>query len=68
MIEPRAGEELLQWREERRRIAAQPTSTHRLYRKAEGIDDHLQRVAVPEVEPFQAKGEEARDEPADDET
>lgn len=48
-VEPEAGAELLRWREERRRVAATPARTHKLYRKAEGIEEHLVRVPVPEV-------------------
>jgi hypothetical protein len=65
-IEPRAGKALLEWLKERRRIADQPVSIHRLYRRAEGISDHLQRVPVPEVEPFPAQDEPPSDKSADD--
>jgi hypothetical protein len=50
-VEPEAGAELLRWRAERRRAAARGELTHRLYRRAEGIEEHLARVPVPEVEP-----------------
>ncbi len=36
--------------DERRRIAATTAPTHKLYRKAESIPDHLVRVPVPPVE------------------
>jgi hypothetical protein len=53
LIEPRAAEELLEWQEKRRQLAKQPVSVHHLYRKAEGIDEHLQRVPVPSVKPIE---------------
>lgn len=48
-VEPEAGVELLRWREERRRAAETQARTHKLYRKAEGIEEHLVRVPVPDV-------------------
>jgi hypothetical protein len=51
-IEPEAGQELLRWRAERRRIADAALNIHKLYRRAEGVESHLQRVPVPEVEPI----------------
>ena len=48
-IEPEAVNELLRWREERRRLAAEPVRTHRLYLKAEDIEGHLTKVPVPPV-------------------
>src|SRR4051794_3135971 len=48
-VEPEAAAELLRWREERRRIAAAPVSTHRRYLKAEDIEEHLTRVPAPPV-------------------
>jgi hypothetical protein len=56
-VEPRAGEELLRWLAERRRIADAPVVTHKLYRKAESIPDHLVRVGVPPVVPRAPEGE-----------
>jgi hypothetical protein len=53
LIEPEAGKELLEWRQQRRRIADSSVNIHRLYRRAEGVDSHLLRVSVPEVEPCQ---------------
>jgi hypothetical protein len=55
LVEPRAARELLRWREERRRIAESDVNIHRLYRRAEGVEGHLQRVPVPEVGPFKAE-------------
>jgi hypothetical protein len=49
LLEPKATEELLDWQERRRTIAAQKENTHHLYRKAEGIEEHLQRVNVPPI-------------------
>ncbi len=48
-VEPEAGVELLRWMDERRKIAASPVPTHRLYLKAEEIEGHLTRVPVPPV-------------------
>lgn len=45
--EPEIAAELLKWQEERNRRAKDPVTTHHLYRKAEGIDDHLVKVGVP---------------------
>lgn len=46
-VEPETATELVRWHEERRRRASQPVTTHHLYRQAEGIDEHLAKVAVP---------------------
>jgi hypothetical protein len=51
-LEPRAAEELVEWQEKRRLLAREKVNVHHLYRKAEGIEDHLQRVSVPEVVPI----------------
>jgi hypothetical protein len=59
LVEPESGVELLRWREERRRIAESPVSIHRLYRRAEGVESHLQRVSVPEVEPLKPDAHQA---------
>jgi hypothetical protein len=48
-VEPEAAAELLRWRAERRRIAARPVSTHKLYLKADDVDEHLTKVPVPPV-------------------
>jgi len=48
-VEPEAGAELLRWRAERRRIAAEPVKTHKLYLKAEEIEEHLTKIPVPPV-------------------
>jgi hypothetical protein len=50
LLEPKASEELLAWQEKRRSIAAQQDNIHRMYRKAEGIEEHLQRVDVPPIQ------------------
>ncbi|MGP0065407.1 MAG: DUF6065 family protein [Isosphaeraceae bacterium] len=49
LLEPDAARELVQWLERRRQIAGQKVNVHHLYRKAEGIEEHLQRVAVPAI-------------------
>jgi hypothetical protein len=48
-VEPEAATELVRWLAERRRIAQAPVNTHKLYLKAEGIEDHLSKVLVPPV-------------------
>jgi hypothetical protein len=53
--DPAAAEELERWLKERRRRAAEPDTAHRLYRKAEGIEDHLVKLRVP---PFLPPGAE----------
>ena len=49
LLEPKAAEELLEWQEKRRSIAAQRDNVHHMYRKAEGVDEHLHRVDVPPI-------------------
>jgi hypothetical protein len=51
-VEPRAARELLKWHERRQLMAGQKVNVHHLYRKAEGIDEHLQTVDVPPIEPW----------------
>ena len=51
-VEPRAAEELLRWRQERREIADQSRNVHHLYRRAEGVEGHLRHLPVPPVEPY----------------
>jgi hypothetical protein len=63
LVEPHAVKELLAWQERRRELAGQKMNVHQLYRKAEGIEEHLQKVSVPpikSIEPSQlpTKGEE----------
>ncbi len=62
LVEPEAAQELLRWQEARRQLQGQEINVHRLYRRAEGIEDHLQKARVPEVEPI----EYWRPEPSDD--
>jgi hypothetical protein len=50
LLEPDAARELLEWLERRRQLAGQKVNVHHLYRKAEGIEEHLQRVPVPPIE------------------
>jgi hypothetical protein len=52
LLEPGAAEELLEWLERRRQLIGQKARVHHLYRKAEGIEEHLQRVGVPHVKPI----------------
>jgi len=55
LLEPKAAEELLAWLEKRRQLAGQKVNIHFLYRKAEGIEEHLQRLNVPairQIEPW----------------
>jgi len=47
LLEPEASAELLKWQEKRRQIAGQRDNVHHLYRKAEGVDEHVQRISVP---------------------
>jgi hypothetical protein len=53
LLEPHAARELLDWQERRRLMAGQKVNVHHLYRKAEGIEEHLQSVSVPPVEPIE---------------
>ena len=52
LLEPQAAKELLEWQEQRRLVAGQKVNVHHLYRKAEGIEEHLQSVNVPPIKPF----------------
>jgi hypothetical protein len=45
--DPEAEAGLLRWQAERQRRASEKVTAHHLYRKAEGITDHLVRVPVP---------------------
>jgi hypothetical protein len=47
LLEPKAAEELLEWQERRRKIAGERDNVHHLYRKADGVDEHLHRINVP---------------------
>jgi hypothetical protein len=49
--EPEAQSELLHWLSERRRVAREPDSLVRFYRKADGVDDHLAKASVPPFKP-----------------
>jgi hypothetical protein len=49
LVEPEAAAELLRWRDERRKIAAEPVRIHKRYLKAEDIEEHLTKVPVPPV-------------------
>jgi hypothetical protein len=52
LVEPDAAQELLQWLERLRQLVGQKVRAHHLYRKAGGIEEHLQRVPVPPIEPI----------------
>jgi hypothetical protein len=49
LLEPEAARDLLEWLERRQQLAGQKRNMHLLYRKAEGIDDHLRKVDVPAI-------------------
>ena len=63
LVEPNAAKELLEWQERRRLVANQKVNVHQLYRKAEGIDEHLQSVSVP---PFKPSGHDEHGSSADE--
>jgi hypothetical protein len=52
LLEPDAAKELLEWQERRRLLAGQKVNVHHLYRKAEGVGEHIQTVTVPPIKPF----------------
>jgi hypothetical protein len=52
LLEPQAARELLEWLDRRQRLVGEEKRVHHLYRKAEGIEDHLQKVGVPEIRSF----------------
>lgn len=49
LLEPQAAVELLEWYERRRLLIGQDTKVHHLYRKAEGVEEHLHKVEVPDI-------------------
>ncbi len=49
LLEPKAAQELMVWQEKRQQLAGQKMNIHFLYRKAEGIEEHLQRLDVPAI-------------------
>jgi Family of unknown function (DUF6065) len=49
LVEPKAAKELVEWQLKRQQIAGQKINVHQLYRKADGIEDHLTRISVPAV-------------------
>ena len=55
LLEPKASEELLKWQEKRRSIAAQKDNVHHMYRKAEGVEEHLMRMNVPLIQTIDAE-------------
>jgi Family of unknown function (DUF6065) len=50
LLEPRAARELLEWLDRRRQLVGQRVRVHHLYRKAQGVEDHLRKVGVPAIE------------------
>ena len=52
-VEPHAAKELLEWQEQRRLLAGQKVNVHHMYRKADGIPEHLQSVNVPPIKPIE---------------
>jgi len=63
LLEPAAAQELLQWLERRRLLAGQKDNVHHLYRKAEGVEEHLQRVDVPPVRSIEPWDHDRRHDP-----
>jgi len=55
LLEPHAAKELLEWQERRRLLAGQKVNVHHLYRKAEGVGEHIQSVNVPPIKPFEPR-------------
>jgi hypothetical protein len=53
LLEPKAAQELLEWQEKRRQLAGEKLNVHLLYRKAEGIEEHLRSLDVPAVRPIE---------------
>ena len=49
LLEPEAARELIEWLGRRQQLAGQEVNVYHLYRKAEGIEEHVQRVGVPPV-------------------
>jgi hypothetical protein len=49
LLEPHAAKELLEWQVQRRLLAGQKVNVHHLYRKAEGVGEHIQTVTVPPI-------------------
>jgi hypothetical protein len=49
LLEPEAARELMEWLERRRQNAAAGVRVHHLYRKAEGVEEHLRKVGVPDI-------------------
>jgi hypothetical protein len=55
LVEPRAARALLEWQERRRLVAGQKVNVHHLYRRALGIEEHLQSVNVPAIRPIEPR-------------
>lgn len=65
--EPESARELLRWLAERRRIEKEDVRTHKLYRKAEGVLDHVVKLSVPEIPPLEEPQSPQPPEDLDDE-
>ena len=63
LLEPDAAQDLLKWREARRLIAGQKANVHHLYRKAEGIEEHLHRINVPPLRQIEASAAHEKSKP-----
>jgi hypothetical protein len=66
LIEPDAAQDLLKWRETRRLMAGQKDNVHHLYRKAEGVEEHLHRINVPPLRSIQPWDRDQPAKPVDD--
>lgn len=66
LLEPNAAKELLEWQAKRQELAGQKVNVHHLYRKAEGVEDHLNHVPVPVVVPVPIPSRKASTESATD--
>lgn len=55
-VEPQAAIELKAWQERRKAVANQKVNVHHLYRKAEGIEAHIQSVDVPPIKLIEPPG------------
>jgi Family of unknown function (DUF6065) len=53
LLEPKAEQDMRAWQEKRQEVAGQKLNVHLLYRKAEGIEEHLHRVNVPAIRPIE---------------
>lgn len=63
LLEPNASKELMAWQQKRHEVAGQKVNVHLLYRKAEGIEEHLRSLDVPAVRPIGPLAPNQPDEP-----